>query len=919
MLKMELIKEDIQKLTKNLSSDSDFILLLNELNKDLFSKEPTPLFTKKQIGFFLAQLKKDTSKEVTSEKALYYEFKILKKSGDYRLVHAPIDSLKNLLKCIDLLIRNLHTPHFRAFGFIQNKSIVDNAKIHIGKNYVYNIDLKDFFHSFDINQVKWAFYNHILSLVQDKSVREKMAYDLASLVTYTVNGKRTLPQGSPSSPSITNMICMQLDKKLYRLARKSGAEYSRYADDISFSANKNIFKGEFIHELHEIIKIEGLEINPKKTRLQRSNQKQEVTGLTVNQDVNVSRKYIKELRHLLYLCETYGLDKAQTILQNNKNQHNDSDEDIKLPNIELFLKGKLNYLSMVKSKDHSTYLKLEERFNQLFPKKTTLVKQVINVWNEEGMIKAYETFHRLKKVSFKNVDFLTGSYDSEIILSMQSNKLFSVVPFLNHDDQQVYRDALKESLRKGLYFLTTAQDNPKFEMLIKIARDLKDSDEKLDEFFELVLRSNNQYSSEEWLDYYLLWRKNSSSLKMMLLSSNFETITFDLYQIFISDLLNHPTISKTERVAVIELWDIEIQKKLKRIEEKITTLRGNSIKPEGVLKASDNKNLLSHDPSAVTNFLNKFKDNTALKWTTHLWDNLKYNSIESFINEINEDKSYLSLFNHNRDLLNLIKYFIYTPTTPIENNIPQYGWSSKLSEMKFGWQFPNNLLIDWCKINYDNKDINSRKSPFKFIIPRELRPKNKVKGFEVKYFEDVVNVFKTEIQFRDNYLENEILKLQNRMKDFEFSGLESLRNLDFYTYTSAVLASIETILLMIRKYETANLVQFKSKIDAQYLNLTITQPNSFPSKLLNLENTKLFIGGELNAIAANLFSLADFSISTKFTTIDNQLIDGELKILHQESIAEWVNSSTINLVSNPIFEKNQSESTGFTYNITFKL
>lgn len=910
---MNSIKDDYAYILPLLTNEDQLIFLLNEVKKSLEKSEGNiSLFTKKQIYFFLSSLNKD----VNDKHSIYSEFKIPKKNGGFRVIHAPSESLKCLLKCIDTLIRQFSKPHHRAFGFVNEKSIIDNAKIHVGKNYVYNIDLKDFFHSFDIQQVKWVFYNSLFYSIENSTIREKLAYTLASLVTYTIDGKRTLPQGSPCSPSITNMLCYRLDKKLNRLAQKHGAEFSRYADDISFSANHNIFKAPFKDELLAIIRDEKLVINPKKTRLQRANERQEVTGLTVNQDVNVTRKYIKELRRILYYCERYGIEKAQTILQNNRNHKKEILEEKKLPSLELFLKGKLNYLSMVKTKDHSTYLKLEQRFNELFPRKASLVQRAINIWRVEGINAAAEIFRKLKREALKDIDFIMGNKIEDLDYLAFISEKFKQLSFYSDGSRDIMIQAHRKAFREGLIYLREALKNPSFERLIKTARELGDSDEKINDFIELILKSNNKYTSEEWLDYYLLWTKDPCSLNMMMLSFDIENTSYDYYKTFISDLLNYHTISKTERIAVVELWGKEVDKK---INEKLKILKEQTEKNETIKIIPENKNLLYHNPSEVTKLLNKFKENTALKWTTHPWDNLKYNSIESFINEINEDKSYLSLFNHNRDLLNLIKYFIYIPTTSFENNIPKYGWSSKLSEMKFGWQFPNNLLIEWCKIHYDNREINSRKSPFKFIIPRELRPKNKVKGIEIKYFEDVVNVFKTEIQFRDNYLENEILKLQNRMKDFEFIGLDSLRNLDFYTYTSAILASIETILLMIKKYETANVVQFKTKVDAKYLNLSITQPNSFPSKLLNIDNTKLFIGGELNAIAANLFSLADFSISTKFTTIDNQLIDGELKILHQESIAEWVNSSTINLVSNPIFEKNQSESTGFTYNITFKL
>src|SRR5690606_23149735 len=130
---------------------------------------------------------------------------------------------------------------------------------------------------------------------------------------------------------------------------------------------------------------------------------------------------------------------------------------------------------------------------------------------------------------------------------------------------------------------------------------------------------------------------------------------------------------------------------------------------------------------------------------------------------------------HNRDLYNLIKYFIYEPQNKLDSNgVPEYGWPN-LYEMKFGWQYPNNLLINWCKENYDNKSLDERKKPFQYLLPIELRPKKTVKGKEIKYFEDVVYVFKTEIQFREEYLYKELRKRNRSMLDFYFVGIEDAK------------------------------------------------------------------------------------------------------------------------------------------------
>src|SRR5690606_12917628 len=128
-----------------------------------------------------------------------------------------------------------------------------------------------------------------------------------------------LPQGAPTSPIISNMICVRLDAKLQQLAKEHQCTYSRYADDITFSTNRSSFPSalaylsdigqiEIGNELSIIIEENGFQINPKKTRLQSKHQRQEVTGLTVNRYPNVQRRYIKQIRGILHAWKKYGLD-----------------------------------------------------------------------------------------------------------------------------------------------------------------------------------------------------------------------------------------------------------------------------------------------------------------------------------------------------------------------------------------------------------------------------------------------------------------------------------------------------------------------------------------------------------------------------------------------------------------------------------
>ena len=398
-----IAKYNILEQFRGLKTKEEFIELLNKILIDELGKSSKKKFTKSQLDYFLAILagNNDTSKNSRKED-IYSTFEIKKKSGAPRIINAPNQELVLLLHCIDVLVKTVSKPHHKAYGFVEGKSIVDGAKIHVGKNYVYNIDLKDFFHSFDLNRVKMGFYNQPFNL---KGELEPIAYLIACLTTYKINDKRVLPQGSPSSPSITNVLCWRLDHRLSGLAKRFGVDYTRYADDITFSSNHNCYKDKFLTELKRIIKVEGLSINSNKTRLQSKLIRQEVTGLTVNQKLNVTGKYIKDVRMYLYYCEQYGLIKATTIFEKDYREIKPELLSEKPPSLELFLKGKLNYLSMVKGKDDPTYLKLESRFANLFGNKTSYVSSIIELWKSDGIDAARDKFYSDKKDKSENIQF----------------------------------------------------------------------------------------------------------------------------------------------------------------------------------------------------------------------------------------------------------------------------------------------------------------------------------------------------------------------------------------------------------------------------------------------------------------------------------------------------------------------------------
>jgi retron-type reverse transcriptase len=180
-------------------------------------------------------------------------FTIKKKSGQDRTIHSPIKGLKEFQKALNIILQCIHEPHEAATGFIVGKSIVDNAKIHVGQTYVYNIDLKDFFPSIDRSRV----WGRLLIAPFNLGVSEEkrtIANFIATLCCTPMDVERfkdnewislktsVLPQGAPTSPTLTNIICERLDKRLTGVAMRFGLNYSRYADDITFSSKHNTYE-----------------------------------------------------------------------------------------------------------------------------------------------------------------------------------------------------------------------------------------------------------------------------------------------------------------------------------------------------------------------------------------------------------------------------------------------------------------------------------------------------------------------------------------------------------------------------------------------------------------------------------------------------------------------------------------------------
>ena len=376
--------QEIQSKVQKLKTVDDLASLLTAIKKDEFVNAKTPV-TRKQLLHFA------NSKIVPNR---YHTFHIRKKSGGLREINAPTHQLNVLLRLLNIMLKAVYTPGPSAMGFTTGRSIVDNAAPHIGQHYVLNLDLSNFFPSIPQARV-WARIQ-----CPPFNFTKEVASVIAGLCC-TENEDKTgnvLPQGAPTSPLLTNAICDRLDRQMRALARRLGLHYSRYADDMTFSSMYNVFQpdGDFMKEVRDVVTGQGFTLNEKKTRLLRTGQRQEVTGLTVNERVNVSRKYVRDLRCILHVWEKEGYGKAYSYFY----PHYKSEKGyIKKgePVMENVIDGKLNFLRMVKGATNACYQKLLKRYQSL----------LLDVFTDDSLQKESYTYVQPYAMADFETDFQT--------------------------------------------------------------------------------------------------------------------------------------------------------------------------------------------------------------------------------------------------------------------------------------------------------------------------------------------------------------------------------------------------------------------------------------------------------------------------------------------------------------------------------
>ncbi|MBD3672904.1 MAG: RNA-directed DNA polymerase [Planctomycetaceae bacterium] len=297
------------------------------------------------------------SRAESVEQSHYHYHWVSKRSGGERLIESPKPMLKQVQSKILQGILNQVPVHRSCHGFTRGRSILSNAEPHCGQRLLLKFDLQNFYPSVSLNRV--------IAIFRSLGYNREVAIWLGRLTTTAIpssipfpeegpKGLRDyladhLPQGAPTSPALANLSAFSLDLRLHGLANSFGANYTRYADDITFSGPETLLKSlkTLIPLVEAVIRDERFTVNKAKRKVIRNNQRQTVCGVVVNEHPNYSRKEFDRLKAMLFNCIRFGPDSQ------NREGH---------PNFREHLWGRISF---VKQLNPARGAKLEALWNQI--------------------------------------------------------------------------------------------------------------------------------------------------------------------------------------------------------------------------------------------------------------------------------------------------------------------------------------------------------------------------------------------------------------------------------------------------------------------------------------------------------------------------------------------------------------------------
>lgn len=313
-------RNDYLTAAKDKKHSDEFISETLSYADGLDSKGLPVIFDQQHLSYLLCMEHRNLRQLVKSASSYYKYFAIKKRRGGLRRIMSPYSELRDVQTWIkENILDKIELPNC-VKAFVKGRNIMENAKMHEGRKYILKVDITNFFESIGVRQVYVVF--------------RKMGYDrsvaawLANLCTAKIEDYKYeqledqeeiqklfndlyhksepfLVQGAPTSPGLANIICNRMDKRMMGLANKHGFTYSRYADDMTFSADKKDRLPK-VSMIRKIVETEGFHLNEEKIELLHEGNRQIVTGLLVDNHVRVPGRYKKDIKRHIHFCLKYG-------------------------------------------------------------------------------------------------------------------------------------------------------------------------------------------------------------------------------------------------------------------------------------------------------------------------------------------------------------------------------------------------------------------------------------------------------------------------------------------------------------------------------------------------------------------------------------------------------------------------------------
>ena len=361
---MSFSRIQYSKIAKEEGHSDEFIKETLEYAEHLEAKNLPVIFSTLHLSMLIGIEFHVMNNIIKNRCTFYKSYEIKKRKGGTRQISSPHRTLKIIQQWINKNILQCIPIDEQAYGFCPKKSIVDNAKKHLNHDYILNIDLLKFFDTITEERVYGIF--------KSLGYHSNLAVDLAKLCTSYLNedyinsfdeivrdkfkkiiNKAVLPQGAPTSPTLSNIIARRLDKRLFGYAKNNNLQYSRYADDITFSGNGE--KSIKISVISKIIQEENFEINKSKIRFfGKSSNKHIVTGLIVSEQVKIPNSFKNEIKRHLYFCLKFGVENHLKYLEEKTGSRKGYFKE--------WIRGKICFINMVEPEEGK---KLFEKYNSI--------------------------------------------------------------------------------------------------------------------------------------------------------------------------------------------------------------------------------------------------------------------------------------------------------------------------------------------------------------------------------------------------------------------------------------------------------------------------------------------------------------------------------------------------------------------------